>query len=74
MAGSSKVWGDAEATAAGLYEGVPLPRPRPSGANIKVDQTNNFGDVRDIELTLQRINDANRGMEDALRNLGQKYR
>lgn len=74
VAGSSKVWGDAEATAAGLYEGVPLPRPRPSGANIKVDQTNNFGDVRDIELTLQRINDANRGMEDALRNLGQKYR
>lgn len=72
--GSSKVWGDNEAVAAGLYEGVPLPRPRPSGANIKVDQTNNFGDVRDIELTLQRINDANRGMEDALRNLGQKYR
>lgn len=66
--------GDQEGIDKGYYEGVPLPRPRPSGANIKVDQTNNFGDVRDLELTLQRINDANRGMEDALRNLGQKYR
>lgn len=71
---SGRVWGDDEAVAAGLYDPVvPMPRARPAGADVTVNQTNNFGDVRDLELTVGRVREINRELGDALRNLLPKY-
>lgn len=70
---SGRVWGDDEAVAAGLYEGTPLPRPRPAGASVTVNQTNSFGDVRDLDLTIDRVKETNRELGDALRNHAQKF-
>ena len=71
---SSKVWGDDEAVAAGLYDPiVPMPRARPEGASVTVNQNNQFGDVRDLELTVDRIKETNRELGSALRNLAQKF-
>lgn len=70
---SGRVWGDDEAVAAGLYEGTPLPRPRPGGADVTINQNNQFGDVRDLDLTIDRVKETNRELGDALRNHTQKF-
>lgn len=69
---SSRVWGEQEAIDNGLYDpAVPLPRARP-GADMTINQTNNFGDVRDLEMTIDRVKETNRELGSALRNLQQK--
>ncbi len=70
---SSRAWGDDEAVAAGLYDPiVPTPRARPDAANVTINQTNSFGDVRDMEMTIGRVQETNRELGSALRNLAAK--
>lgn len=69
---SSRVWGDDEAVAAGLYDAPAGGSKKTGGANVTINQSNQFGDVRDLELTFGRVKETNRELGDALRNHAQK--